>query len=407
MAKKPAKKVIVGNLSEDKVVEKSLPLAFMASVPFLLGELKVLDTYLSRINARDPEANTVRFLKEEYEELMGIERMRPERLNKYVKSMMSKVVTIRDPFKQGKITNYTLFEESVLDKDEKNQYYVDLTCTRTAKKLFFNIEKIHYIQYRLKNILPLNSKHSVFLYVYLLNNRYRRTWVVDLKELRERWLYCDSTFYANNYKEFRRDILDKALKEVNEKTDLNFKYTAVKTGRNVTAIKFTLVRDNTALPEAEVLRAESDRYFDKIEDDIEEQIDFIDVLEHPERSIVEDNAAEIEKFEDFRRANSIFMDIPTQNPSKEEAMEKYREALSGFSDAEIEYLLTFANKVISPEGNLPRYLRIQEYFDQKYKYTLANADSPEGTAGFKRYLTAVVEKDAEKQEKKNKKKQKQ
>lgn len=248
MAKAVTKKVIIGALEEAYIVEKSRPLMLMKEVPFALGELKILDTYLSRINARDPAATTVRFSKEEYEDLMGIERMRPERLEKYVKSIMEKTVSVPDPAARGGWKVYTLFDEAICSQDENDQWWIDLSCTTKAKKLFFNIEGIGYIRYQLKNVLPLTSKYSVLLYIYLLDNRFRGSWVVSLQELREKVFRCNSEFYAENFKNFKQDILDKAIKETNEKTDLTFSYEPQKTGRRVTGIKFTLLRDEVELP---------------------------------------------------------------------------------------------------------------------------------------------------------------
>ena len=70
--KKPKTEEIVGNLDPKYWVQKSDPLMLMRTVPFSLGELKVLDTYISRINAADDSHTTVIFTKEEYENLMGI-----------------------------------------------------------------------------------------------------------------------------------------------------------------------------------------------------------------------------------------------------------------------------------------------------------------------------------------------
>lgn len=245
---KVTKKVIIGGLEETYLVEKSRPLMLMKEVPFALGELKVLDTYLSRINARDPSATTVRFSKEEYEDLMGIERMRPERLEKYVKSIMSKTVSVPDPEARGGWRIYTLFEEAVCAQDENEQWWIDLSCTKKAKELFFHLEGIGFIQYQLKNVLPLTSKYSVLLYIYLLDNRFRGSWGVPLQELREKVFRCTSAYYAETFKDFKRDVLDKAIQEVNEKTDLTFQYETQKTGRRVTGIRFTLVKDEVTLP---------------------------------------------------------------------------------------------------------------------------------------------------------------
>ena len=248
MAKKKQAPPIVGELNDKYIVEKSRPLVLMKEVPFALGELKILDTYLSRINARDPAATTVRFSKEEYEDLMGIERMRPERLEKYIKSIMSKTVSIPDATARGGFRVYTLFDEAVCAPDENGQWWIDLSCTTKAKKLFFNIDGIGYIRYQLKNVLPLTSKYSVLLYIYLLDNRFRGSWEIDLAELRESVFRCTQPCYLD-YKYFKRDILEKAVAEVNRVTDLTFAYDPVKVGRKVGAIRWRLLKDETALPE--------------------------------------------------------------------------------------------------------------------------------------------------------------
>ena len=77
--------ILTGNLKENNIVQKSRSLLLMKAVPFELGELKVLDTYLSRINSRDPENRSVTFRKKEYEELMGLKETRVQTLKKYTK----------------------------------------------------------------------------------------------------------------------------------------------------------------------------------------------------------------------------------------------------------------------------------------------------------------------------------
>lgn len=249
--KKATARPIVNGLDDTYIVEKSRPLMLMKEVPFALGELKVLDTYLSRINARDPEATTVRFSKEEYEDLMGIERMRPERLNKYVTALQGKTVRVPDPTARNGWRNYNLFDETGFEQDENEKWWVDICCTPKAKKLFFNLEEIGYIQYQLKNILPLTSKHSVLLYIYLLANRYRKSWEISLDELKENVLRCTDPLY-DEYKYLNQRILKKSIEEINEKTDLTFEYESIRVGRPVKKIKFKLIKDEVVLPEPEL-----------------------------------------------------------------------------------------------------------------------------------------------------------
>lgn len=236
--------ILVSGLRDENIVEKSRPLLLMQPVPFGLGELKVLDTYLSRINARNEECCTVSFSKEEFEDLMGIERMRTERLSKYVDSLMGKTVTVPEGKGWHK---YVLFVESRCYQDEKtSQWWIDITCSQKAKKLFFNLDGVGYIRYQLKNILPLTSKYSVFLYLYLLDNRFREEWSVDLKELREDILRCNVDYYSN-FKYFKRDILERAIKEVNSVTDIFYSYNIEKKGKKVDKIHFILEKEDVII----------------------------------------------------------------------------------------------------------------------------------------------------------------
>jgi len=243
--------IIYQGLDSDNLVQKARPLLFMEVVPFSLGELKVLDVFLSRINSRDENRRTVRFTKEEYEELMGIERMRPERINKYVKSLMGKMITI--PSRKGVKgwTNVVLFSCSDCFKDEYGQWWIDLSCTNEALELFFNVEQIGYIRYYLSNILPLTSKYSILLYLYLLDNRFRLRWQVSVDELRNSVFRCSDVASYQDFKIFKRKILNNSLSEINAKTDLNFTASTTaphcKVGRKIINVEFTLIQDKVNL----------------------------------------------------------------------------------------------------------------------------------------------------------------
>ena len=251
LRKSKKSEVIIGVPDDEHWVEKSRPLLLMKEVPFELGELKILDTYIARINPKNAQATTVRFSKEEYEDLMGIKRMQPERLNKYVTSMQGKVIKVPDKDVRSGWRNYNLFDESSFEQDENGQWWIDLSCTRKAKKLFFNIDGITYLKYQLKNVLPLTSKYSILLYLYLLDNRFRKSWEIPLDKLRFDVLRATDPLY-NEFKYINQRILKKCVAEINEKTDIEFSYSTVKTGVRVTGIIWNLIKDEAtppALPE--------------------------------------------------------------------------------------------------------------------------------------------------------------
>lgn len=227
---------IMGNLDPKHWVEKSDPLVLMRSVPFSLGELKILDTYISRINAADDSRRTVIFTKEEYEELMGLTCVDYRTLKKHTSGMLSKVVTLEMPNKE--YMQFVLFEKAYYHKDEYGKPIIELTCTTLAQDLFFCISKYHYFKYALENVIHLTRKVSYLLYLHILTNRYRGEWEVTLDELRDEVLDCKGQESYQEYKIFKNRVLDPAVKEVNEKTDCHFSYEPIRRSRKVAKIKF-------------------------------------------------------------------------------------------------------------------------------------------------------------------------
>ncbi len=230
---------ITGKLDAKYWVQKADPLVLMRSVPFSLGELKILDTYISRINATDDTRRTVIFTKEEYEELMGLTCANYRALEKNTDGLLGKVVTLEMPDKS--FLKFVLFTKAHYHKDEYGKPIIELTCTEEARDLFFCIGKYHYFSYALENVIKLTHKSSYLLYLYIRQNRYRNEWEIELNELRENVLDCKTQQTYKEFKEFKKAVLAPAVKEINEKTDCHFEYEVVKRGRRVARIKFTYI----------------------------------------------------------------------------------------------------------------------------------------------------------------------
>ena len=102
----------------------------------------------------------------------------------------------------------------------------------------FNIDNIGYLRYRLKNVINLTSRYSYVLFLYLLDNRFRKSWSVDLADLKA-LLNCKADAYKQYYR-FNDLILKKCHKEICEKTDLCFSYKPIKRGRSISTVEFTV-----------------------------------------------------------------------------------------------------------------------------------------------------------------------
>lgn len=226
--------------SEDKLtVQKSLPLFALWRSELTLSEFKILDTYLSRIDSHKPERRSVQFEKGELEKVLGIKKLNVTDLKSRLRHLMGSVVEIPDASLKRGVRLVTLFEEAVAEQDDDGQWQVSLECTQKAMRYFFNIENLGYLRYKLRCITSLTSRYTYIMFIYLEANRYRRSWDVPLDELKQ-ILDCDKEELYKEYKFFNQKILKRIQTEMDKKTECRYKYEAIKKGRSVVAIRFTV-----------------------------------------------------------------------------------------------------------------------------------------------------------------------
>ena len=224
--------------NEDKLtVQKSLPLFSLWRSELTLAEFKILDTYLSRINSHNPEKRTVMFEKGELENILGVKRIRTEELDERLKHLGTPIRIDDNTGKNKRFARISLFEKAIAEQDEDGLWQVELECTRTAMKYFFNIENLGYLRYKLRCISSLTSRYTYIMFIYLEANRYRKNWDVPLEELKK-ILNCENEETYKQYKRFNDLLLKRVQKEMYEKTECRYSYEPIKKGRSVVAIRF-------------------------------------------------------------------------------------------------------------------------------------------------------------------------
>lgn len=100
--------------------------------------------------------------------------------------------------------------------------------------------KQKFTQYQLYNVMGMKSAFSLRIYELLKSYSFQRSITFKLDELK-RLLMVDNMSRYDRYTDFRRKILEKTQKEINELTDINMYFEPIKTGKKVTGIKFTIV----------------------------------------------------------------------------------------------------------------------------------------------------------------------
>lgn len=320
-------------------VQKSIPLFSLWRSDMSLAEFKILDTYLSRINSRQPEKRTVVFTKGELEGLLGVSKINKADLVQRLKGL-GRFVEVEDS--DHRLRNVALFEEAYGEADENGLWTVQLTCTAKAMKYIFNVEQLGYLRYKLRCITSLTSRYTYVLFMYLEANRFRKTWTVNVAELRH-ILNCEEEFY-DEFKYFNQRILLRCQKELHDKTECRFAYRTIRSGKKVKAIRFEVAT---------------------LADEIEQQ--------------------------------ELSPQLPGQfgldDYTEDDPLAIYREALpDGFTDEEIRVLVALAKAKVFwvPGGPIPRECAIADYL--RHKVLLMNATKTNKARPYG-YLRTMIEKD--------------
>lgn len=229
-------------LRDGNLVEKSKRLVWAQFNNYTAGELRLLETYLSRINPRDPESGTVQFALVEYSALMGLPDLRAEQVKPYLKHFVESSVVIPINPENRKRTQYAVFplfcEGTCLYDEDLRQYVISISCNPKLQDVFFNLAESRYIRYRLRYTKDMKSQYSILLYGMLRDWLHKGEYTVPIGQLREDLGATESSYKV--LRDFTRRVLDPAVSEITGLSDLKVTYTKIKKGRSVTDICFKI-----------------------------------------------------------------------------------------------------------------------------------------------------------------------
>lgn len=95
-----------------------------------------------------------------------------------------------------------------------------------------------FTSYQLYNILGLKSAYSIMLYEFFKSYAYRKRITVSIDDLRT-YLGIEEGKYRE-YKQFRRGVLERSLKEIEEYTDVRVTFRPIRKGRYYSSIEFAI-----------------------------------------------------------------------------------------------------------------------------------------------------------------------
>jgi plasmid replication initiation protein len=150
------------------------------------------------------------------------------------------------------VTVNRLFERSITIEDENVKDTFRWIQRKIIHKkgdarvtIYWSDEVLQYIsqlknrftQYRLKNVKELRSSHSIRLYELLIQYKFtsKKELIIDIDKFREA---LGLTNEYTKFKDFRKRVLEPAVKELNTHSDLTITLDNEKTGRKITALIF-------------------------------------------------------------------------------------------------------------------------------------------------------------------------
>lgn len=188
-----------------------------------LGERRLVYVAMSKISAEDEEFGTVTFSRAEYIELLrscgiNIDRARFEdELKESARALLQRIVEVDH---EGVWKAWQWMSKSEYDR---NSGIVTVKFHDEMKPfLLFLAGNKGYTKFLLKFAMPLQSPYSVRFYEYMRGKVSEILPVTKCKltldEIRELMILEDK---YSQYRDLKRRVIAQALKEINNKTDLN------------------------------------------------------------------------------------------------------------------------------------------------------------------------------------------
>lgn len=213
-----------------------------------MSEIKLMSFIFAKVKITDKEGQDYVFSLKEFCEVCGISN-ESTRNHQHIRNAI-------DGLKQKHfwIVNERGNEETV---DWIRKAEIDKKSGRISVKLDEAIFKYvmglcegNYTWYQLFFILPMKSAYSIRVYEMLKSyegycKETKKPWVVEVDNLKAQLM-------AEHYKEFnrfRQRVLDIAVKEINDFTDIHVTWEPVKDGNRVVRLRF-MVKENKNLAKA-------------------------------------------------------------------------------------------------------------------------------------------------------------
>lgn len=203
---------------------------------YTLQEKRLLSTIISFVKPTDTKFISYDFSIKEWADLTGKTKENFYQIaDDVTDGLMSKIIKIdrigkdgKKAFKKFHVMSTANYEDGVLE----------LEISKDMNDIFLQLKaKKNYTHYELVEFVTLTSTHAQRIYELVKQYQHskNRKRIIEVSELKM-MLGIENKY--KEFKEFRRKVLDIALKQIEGHTTLRYKWQGIKRGRKIHSIEF-------------------------------------------------------------------------------------------------------------------------------------------------------------------------
>lgn len=199
-----------------------------------LQELKILSYCFSMIKPTDNPDTMYTFSIVDFCKVCGIDYDSGKNysaVKESINGILRKVFWLMEP--DGSEVSIHWLEKARINRGSGK---ISVRFDEDLKKYIFGLFK-NFTQYELLCVLPMRSRYSFRIYELLKSFAFTKRHYFELEELKKK-LMVES---YDRFPDFRRKVLEPAVKEINEYTDLKINWEPTTKGRTVIGITFYIV----------------------------------------------------------------------------------------------------------------------------------------------------------------------
>ena len=205
-----------------------------SKIPLTLNEIKLWLYVVSMVDYDDDDTTTYRMYKKDFLEVIGDEKGGGyTQLRKNINKIQTKLITLKEG--DDEINTHLINSSSW----NPNKPYVDITIDDKLKPHILRLKE-KYTMYSLINVMGLKSIFSIRIYQLLKQYEVMGRRLFRLEDLKYK-LAIDGSY--RDYFMFKKRVLNVAVKEINDKTDIMVGYAEIKKQKKVISIEFDIQKD--------------------------------------------------------------------------------------------------------------------------------------------------------------------